>query len=196
MEGNMKYYVDVWFVLMCVTLILIPVASHFKKNSLTLLAGANVIGMISMIIWATTPHYYNMEVEAIYSSLLIFFTMFFGVKEKFNLDDVALLILCVCIICCTILLFSKENYKQWKESLNNFHITNKGFVLNKCINWETNEIENCLKLLNDCSLKKLPIKIIIKGIAIFGLEYELTKILIDFNTSLSAKLTLDKTRKN
>ena len=40
-----------------------------------------------------------------------------------------------------------ENYKQWKESLNNFNITNKGFILNKCINWETNEIENCLKLL-------------------------------------------------
>lgn len=115
MEGNMKYYVDVWFVLMCVTLILIPVASHFKKNSLTLLAGANVIGMISMIIWATTPHYYNMEVEAIYTSLLIFFTMFFGVKEKFNLDDVALLVFGVCITCCTVFFFSKENYKQWYE---------------------------------------------------------------------------------
>lgn len=111
----MKYYVDVWFVLMCVTLILIPVASHFKKNSLTLLAGANVIGMISMIIWATTPHYYNMEVEAIYSSLLIFFTMFFGIKEKFNLDDVALLVFAVCITCCTVFFFNKENYKQWYE---------------------------------------------------------------------------------
>jgi hypothetical protein len=40
-----------------------------------------------------------------------------------------------------------DNYKYWKNMLNNYNITNKGFILNKCVNWTTKEIENCLKLL-------------------------------------------------
>ena len=56
--------------------------------------------------------------------------------------------------------------------------------------------ENNLKFEKDCSLKKFPIKTIIKGKAISDLEYELTNNRIDLSTSLSAKFTFDKIKKN
>lgn len=71
LEENMSHYMNIWFFVLCATILANVAATFFEDKKWTLKFIVIIVEIVALIIWNLTPRLYNLHISTIFVILLV-----------------------------------------------------------------------------------------------------------------------------